>query len=209
MSDLLDAIDRLTKPIRSAVVQSNDAGITCKSPIVLPSLLDQLDEAIQSSMGGNSSGASLASQRSLLDESALFEAMKITTQIGDWCRIVEVRPVHQPAADLKAWHLAIIAKPQRDDSWHVRQLHKWASRIEAMLDRPREKDLPDACPACGAEEWWKDGSKYIRPLIIRYKPEDEAKATALCRFCEQTWNARELAFALEEAERNTARNDVA
>jgi hypothetical protein len=209
MSELLDAIERLTKPQRSAVVQTNDAGITCKSPIVLPSLLEQMDEAIQSSMGGNSSGASLASQRSLLDESALFEAMKIATQIGDWCRIVEVRPTRQPAPDLKAWHLAIIAKPQRDDTWHVRQLGKWADRIESMLDRPREKDLPQACPNCGESEWWRDGSKYYRPLIIRYKPEEEAKATAMCRFCDQTWNARELAFALEEVARNTARNDVA
>jgi hypothetical protein len=201
MSELLDAIERLTKPIRSAVMQSNDAGIQCKSPIILPSLLEQLDNSIQSSMGGSTSGSSLAFQGSPLNTAALGEAMKITTQIGDWCRIMDVKPVHRPAEDLIKWHLAVIARPQRDDSWHVRQLHKWAASIEGMLDPPREKDLPDDCPNCGAGEWWRDGERFRRPLVVKYRPADPVgSATALCRGCEQVWTARELAFEIEQAQ---------
>ena len=197
MSELLDAVEALTKPRKSKVVQSNAAGITCTSVVVLPSLLEQLDQSISSSMGRSTAGASLASQSSPLDTGALFEAMKITSQIEQWCRGVGVRATRSAAVDLPAWYVATLS--QRDDhDRHVRQLQKWAHLIESLLDRPREKDLPDECPQCGAKSWWRDGAEYFRPLIVRYREDDPVgSAMAACRACEKVWNARELAFILE------------
>ncbi|GAB3125871.1 DUF7341 domain-containing protein [Glaciibacter psychrotolerans] len=200
MSDLLSAVDALTQPVRSMVIQSNDAGITCTSPVVLPSLLERLQASIQSSMGGSSSGASLASERAPLDTGALFEAMKITAQIDSWCHSAKIMPTHQPANDLRAWYVATLSRPADEarEDFCVKQLGKWARSIEAMMDRPREKELPDDCPTCGAKEWWKAGERYHHPLIVRYRPDDPVgSATAMCRFCEKVWNARELAFELE------------
>lgn len=203
MSELLDAVDALTKPRKSKVVQQNDAGITCTSTVELPSLLEQLDASIRSSMGGSTSGASLASERAPLDTGALFEAMKITTQIEQWCRAAKVKATRKPADDLRAWYVAKLA--QADDldaeTFHIKQLGKWAHTIEALLDRPREKDLPDACPTCGAKSWWRDGAEYYRPLLVRYRTDDPVgSATAVCRSCEANWNARELAYLLEQEE---------
>jgi hypothetical protein len=198
MNELLDAVDRLTKPRTSKVVQQNDAGITCTSTVELPSLLEQLDASIASSMGGNTSGASLASERVPLDTGALFEAMKVTTQIEQWCRLIGVQPKRRPADDLRAWYVATLQKPGPRE-FEVKQLGKWAHAIEALLDRPREKDLPDACPTCGAKSWWRDGAEYYRPLLVRYRSDDPVgSATATCRSCEAVWNARELAYILEQ-----------
>ena len=213
MSDLLDAIDQLTKPTRSAVLQSNEAGIICTETtrIELPSLLDQLDNSIRSSMGGNSSGASLAFQGSPLNTAALFEAMKIMSELGSWCRGANLTPGKTPAGNLQAWHVATLSRVDWDDSWYVKQLHKWAGTITALLNPPREKDLPDSCPVCDASEWWKAGERFYRPLVIRYRADEPVgNATAMCRACAQTWNARELAFAIEQAEiRNAEEKGVA
>jgi hypothetical protein len=210
MSDLLYAVEALTKPQTSAVIQTNDAGITCKTRSVLPSLLDQLEAAIRSSMGGEvTSGASLAFEGSPLNIAALYEAVKITSQIGDWCRGAGLVATRDPVHDLKAWHVATLARVGWDDSANVKQLQKWAHTIESLLDPPREKSLPDSCPVCGAGEWWRDGERFTRPLVIRYRTADPAgKATALCRACAQVWNARELAYAIEQAElRHAETND--
>lgn len=111
---LLLAVEDLTKPRNSKVVQQNEAGITCTSPVELPSLLDQLELSIQSSMGGSMSGASLAFEGAPLNTAALFEAMKITSQIGSWCHSAKVVATRQPAVDLKAWYVATLAINQSE-----------------------------------------------------------------------------------------------
>lgn len=208
-NELLDAVDALTKPRTSKVVQQNDAGITCTSPVELPPLLEQLEASIRSSMGKGTSGASLAFEAAPLNTAALFEAMKITNQIEQWCRQVNVKATRQPASDLRAWYVATLTTDEARE-FEAKQLRKWARTIESLLDPPREKDLPDACPSCGAKSWWRDGAEYYRPLIVRYRPADPVgTAMATCRSCEQVWNARELAYQLEQEERHTAENSLA
>jgi hypothetical protein len=77
----------------------------------------------------------------------------------------------------------------------------WAGYIRAKLDPERERELPDVCPACGAGEWWRDGVRFLHPLVVRYRLGTElvGDARGLCRACEKSWGARELAFALENA----------
>lgn len=194
MSDLLEAVDALTKPTRTKVIQ-DDGTVAI---IVQDSLLTQLEAAIRSSMGGSTGGASLPSEGSPLDVGALFESVKITAAIGDWCRIEKVQPIRESTPDLLAWHAAYIGRPHDSDDFYVKQLNGWVRKITAMFDRPREKDLPDPCPTCGAKSWWRDGAEYYRPLVVKYRPDDPVgSATALCRACEKAWSARELAYELE------------
>ena len=197
MTDLLEAVDALTKESRSKVIQ-DDGTIAI---VVQDSLLVQLETAIRSSMGGSTGGASLPSEGSPLDVGALYESLKITAAIGDWCRMVGVKPVRESVPDLLAWHAAYIGRPGGADEFYIGQLNGWARMITAMFDRPREKDLPSECPTCGAASWWRDGAEYSRPLVVRYRPDDPVgSATALCRSCEKVWTARELAYELEQAE---------
>ena len=198
---LLLAVEHLTKTQRSKVIQGETV-----HTVELPPLLVQLDEAIRSSMGGAStSGASLAFEGAPLNTSALFEAMKISTQIKDWCRLVKVTPVKDSRQDLTAWYMAASRNTvDLDHERHyVKTLTGWANKITSILNPPRERDLPEPCPICGADAWYdpKDGKRYLRPLIIRYRPTDDdmlntAKAT--CRACAEVWNVRELAYAIEQ-----------
>ena len=202
MSALLDAVDALTKPSRTVVAQ--DGGNIAM--VTLPSLLEQLDAAIRSSIGGNTSGGSDPATRSILDIGSLQRFMTITSMLGDWARMVKAPIDRQSAAaTLAAWYPMYMQRNPEQSSidFYVKQLAGWANQITAALDPPREKDLPDACPACGAAEWWdaRTGEKHTRPLIIRYRPGaalvEDARGT--CRACEKVWHARELAYELEVA----------
>ena len=207
---LLESVDALTKTVRTKVIQDGPIGSGLDGQqtvtIELPPLLEQLDDAIRSSMGGAStSGASLAFEGAVLNTGALFTAMKISSQIRDWCRIVGVTPVKHSGDDLRAWYVATLTRNTGHEVEQARItiLNSWAAQIRALLDPPRERDLPDACPVCGAVEWWdpKDGKKYLRPLVIRYRPNTGAdmiqQAKAMCRGCETVWGVRELAYAIE------------
>lgn len=214
-SPLLDAVDDLTKPTRKKIIQDGPIGSGLDgqnvATVVTPALLDQLDSAIRSSIGGAStSGASLAFEGAVLNTGALFTAMKISSQIQDWCRMVGVKPVKNSTTDLRSWYAATLATTTdtKVDTYRVKVLRGWAGKIRGLLDPPRERDLPDSCPVCGATEWWdpKTGTKYLRPLVIHYRPNGPdmlQQARALCRACEQVWNVRELAWELENRHAET------
>lgn len=227
---LLEAVEALTKPNRRKQLQDIIQGYTTtdldgvthehqrtvgtqKVTVELPPLLDLLDDAIQSSMGGSTKGAALASESIPLNSSALFEAMKISSIVRDWCRLTKkVIPGKHTAKNLSAWYVATRAgqpTPEEDDR-HAVTLRKWASTIRVMLDPWREKDLPDPCPMCGATEWWDPndpptaggpGKGRPRPLIIRYRPGPDMieKGYGLCRACEEVFGVRELKYAIEQA----------
>lgn len=211
MTDLLDVIDELTlvqnSRERQEVLKDGKVAGFQTVTVTQPPLLEQLDEAIRSSMGGSTAGASLPHEASPLDTDALFKFIKIESQIRDWCRNFRVPVAKEPVDNLRAWHAATLAKGLEPavETFYVKALRGWVGLIRSKLDPWREKDLPDACPICGATSWWLDGSEYYRPLIIRYKPDEDqmvSKARASCRACETVWNVRELAYAIEQAEEN-------
>lgn len=212
---LLDAVDELTLVTntreRQEVLEDGKVIGFQNVTISLPPLLQQMDEAIRSSMGGSTSGASLAHEASPLDTDALYKLIKIETQIRDWCRMYAVTPTKRPGDDLRAWYVATLTRGLDDaaETFYVKTLGSWAGIIRSKLDPWREKDLPDACPACGARTWWSAGSEFYRPLVIRYKPDEEqmvSRAKAVCRACDEVWNVRELAYAIEQAEHQEEAN---
>ncbi|WP_213816197.1 hypothetical protein [Glaciihabitans sp. dw_435] len=212
MSDnyLLDAVDALTKPVRSKVIQdSPDAAMpgTSVATVELPSLLDQLDEAIRGTIGIGGSG-SLANERNMLNNDALHRFVTISSMIKDWARAVKI-PVKTgdlPGPMLRAWFIAFTAAGQPSleaERFYSRQMNGWAAQISAMFDPPRTRDLPDACPVCEATEWWnpETGQKYPRPLVISFHdgPDLLDRGKGLCRACDTTFRIRELALAIETA----------
>lgn len=237
---LLTAVEALTKPQRSRqeqdiisrYVTTDDDGIenvtehvvgTQKVTVELPPLLDMLDDAIQSSMGGSTKGAALASESAVLNVQALYEAMKIASTVRDWCRQADVPDRKHTRQNLEAWNASVVVRDmaQEHATFYTSVMRKWAASIRTMLDPWREKDLPDPCPVCHAEEWWdaaedKPGEPRRRlprmegirrgrprPLLIRYRrdaPDMIENGHALCRACGAEFGLRELKFELEQAE---------
>ncbi|MDN4616427.1 hypothetical protein P5G50_18420 [Leifsonia sp. F6_8S_P_1B] len=240
---LLAAVEALTKPqkrrqeqdIISRYVTTDDDGIetvtehvvgTQKVTVELPPLLDMLDDAIQSSMGGSTKGAALASESAVLNVHALYEAMKISSAVRDWCRMAGVLDRKHTRENLEAWNASVYVRDLDEEhaAFFAAVMQKWAASIRTMLDPWREKDLPNPCPVCHAEEWWdasedKPGEPRRRlppmegirrgrprPLLIRYKrddPEMIEKGHAICRACGAEFGLRELQFELEQAEATT------
>lgn len=233
---LLAAVEALTKPQRrkqeqeiiSRFTTKDDDGIehttehvvgTQKVTVTTPPLLELLDDAIRSSMGGSTKGAALASESAVLNVRALYEAIQIATEVADWCRLVKVIPTRQSAKDLSAWYASTRVRDftEAQADFYTVMLRKWAGTIWGMMDPWREQDIPDPCPTCGATEWWDpsedkpgeprrrlppiEGMKRgrARPLLIRYKRGQniDQSGYALCRACEAVFGVRELRFELE------------
>jgi hypothetical protein len=205
MSELLDVVDALTLPRTTRHIQSNEAGITCTTPIEHPPLLDQLDDAIRGTIGIGGSG-SLPNERNMLNNEALYKSVLITTLIRDWARgaNVEVRPDSKPRDLLRRWYIAFAQKPasREVEGVYLRQMGVWLGQIQTMFDPPRTQDLPGACPTCGAKEWWQDGQRFPRPLVITFHegPDMIDNGKGMCRACEAVFGIRELSYAIDAAE---------
>jgi hypothetical protein len=197
---LLDAVDDLTKPTR-VIVQQDDQNKTVR----FEALLDQLEAAIHGTIGIGSSGA-LANERNVLDADALHQFSTIRTTVQSWARMVGIEYKRDATTSdlLRAWYVQYMTtKPEeKRQAFYLKELRKWAAMIRTKLDPPRQRDLPNACPLCGSDIFWKDGDQYKRPLIVTFRDGADMimKAKALCRACDQVWSARELAYALEQAD---------
>lgn len=205
---LLDAVDDLTKPVVSKVIQDGPIGSGLDGAKVvrveLPSLLDQLKDAIGGTVGIGGS-KSLANERSMLDADALYRFALISSMIGEWTRMLgaTITP-DDPAKTLRAWYSKYEDKTAgAGERFYTAKMKAWKSQIEAKLNPARIRELPDACPVCGASDWWDpaDKMRYLHPLIIKYRQTDAdmiQQAEALCRACEQVWGVRQLAYELEQ-----------
>lgn len=195
MTGLLDAVDELTLPKRVKVMQ--DDGVVSVS---IPPLLTQLDDAVRSSMGGSQAGASLAFTGSVVNDAALYKLMQIGSQVRDWCRLVGARVDRSDTGvSLRRWYARF---PDDVSASHETVLRSWAAAIGSLLDPPRLRELPEVCPVCGASEWWRDGERFLHPLVVLYRVEDPVgSARGMCRACEHVWSGRELSYALEQGER--------
>lgn len=219
MTDLLDAVDQLTKPVFVKVIQHFGAEeIPRTTRIEHAPLLDQLEQAIVGAMDTKAgSSASLKFTRGVIDSEALFHFLRIKTMIADWCHMVGVEPTGHPTNDLRAWYAAQLAVQRESDTWHVSKIRSWGAVINERLDPHDVMDLPHPCPVTdcpqdfdsglGAFVWYdpKTREKYLRPLVVEYRATDEAemvaKATGRCRACGTTWSVRALAHDLEHAAR--------
>jgi hypothetical protein len=163
-NDLLEAVQALTRPqthpVEQDVFEDGKKVGSAKVHVTTPALLVQLEEAIRSSFGGTTLGASDPSTRIPLNSGVLHQMLGIKTLVKDWCSVAAIRPPDNPADALDQWYVAYIGSPREEAAvnWHIRKLHSWAGMIVATLDPPRERELPDACPICGAREWWRNTS---------------------------------------------------
>lgn len=203
---LLDLVDALTLPQhtreRQEILKDGEVVGNQTVTITHEALLVRLDNAIRSSMGGTTSGASLAHTRSLADDDALYKFILIEKQIKEWCQRYGAKHGNGPAEDLRSWYAKTLETgiDEHHETYYVKTIGGWVGLINSKLDPWREMDLPDACPLCLAKAWWQDGEMYLRPLIIKYRPESSdlvGEARALCRACETVWPARALAYDLE------------
>lgn len=181
MTDLLEAVDDLTLP-RNVRVET-DTGHTWATE---DPLLVQLEEAIRSTTG-RAGGRSASHTRMILDADALFQFHKITSTIGDWCRMAGAEVTRNPVKDLRAWYVKRLTASD-PESFYLLQLQSWVALIRGKLTPLVKREWLGNCPECDANEWTNDeGETVLHPVVIEYDP-DHVMATVrwTCRACTET-----------------------
>jgi hypothetical protein len=213
MSDtdpLLAAVEALTKPVIDHVAQKTDAGKWIRAHTVEHEpLLTQMHDKVWPSSGNDANSKAAPQERSLADNTALFEYAKICSAIADWVRMAGGKAGRLPIDNLEQWARLHMADLDRDDDWYIRALHGWAYAIRKFLDKPTAFTLTGACPVCHATEWGNmiDGGG-MRVLRVEYVLDENERIrdmNALCQACRIVWEGRdaveELADELNEKDK--------
>src|SRR5690606_32426502 len=123
---------------------------------------------------------------------ALHMAGMITSQIGDWCRMVKAPTTRNTAVDLRSWYVAFSASAGGSlDDFYVRQLRSWGEQIRGMLNPPKMLQITAPCPECLEASYPNDeGDLVPYPVVVQYWANgasvwDGAKAS--CRACGFEW----------------------
>ena len=175
---LLDAVEDLTAPRN--VPADTDTGRTWATE---DPLLTQLEDAI-SSTTGRTGGRSAAHTRMILDADALMHFHRITSTIGDWCRMFRVPVTRNPVTDLRAWYTATLTRNDTTD-WYTAQLVGWANMIRQKLAPRITLEYMHACPECDATTYSDDdGNQIPHPVVIDYDKGDPFQSVRWsCRAC--------------------------
>lgn len=209
---LLLAVEALTKPVTSKVIQDGPIGSGLAGQktvsVKLPSLLEQLEAAIRGTIGKGGSG-SLANERNMLDADALYRMVKIATLVHQWAHSFKADITKGDVSKtLVAWYIKYqVTNPtETSERFYLNKMTAWANEIRDKLNPAKVLLQPGACPVCGAETWWSKATheEYKFPLVIEYHEIGAnlvQEAKAMCRACEQVWSVRELAYALEQADK--------
>ncbi|MCA0217939.1 MAG: zinc-ribbon domain-containing protein [Actinobacteria bacterium] len=147
---LLAAVQKLTVPYTSKVMQSNDAGITCISEVEHEPLLVTLRDAVVGGIGSHAGSSSSARERIPFDAGAMELFDDISRQVNEWYLSLEEQKEHLHLhTRLGRWYLDYenrrrAGKVTDDaDALVTRVVEGWVRRIEGMFDPPSVIELTE------------------------------------------------------------------
>lgn len=156
----------------------------------VPSLLDQVREAVTSSSGNGHRG-SAGPHRSPIGLSAAELLGAIEREVGH-------RYTGPLDRDVWAWVNGHTAAP-----WAVDTMAGWVSRARAVVDPPRPVSLAAACPQCGRSVVHvEDSGERVRRAALQV---DRTTGTAACIApgCDAVWTPDRWAFLAAVLEQQT------
>ena len=212
INDLRDAIDALTKPIRSAIWQDeiDSHGTHTGQKLtrhVDQSLLYQLRNAISNNLGGGSAGGKAAHERTPFDVAAFTMYEDIDGRVKSWALDAGMTRSGSPVEDvLRAWFPVWTVKVIPDElvDRHTAILTRWAVSINDLVDPPTKQELTAPCPLCG-QMWATVGkgeeTESVRALWAVWR-ENGDQSFEMCRACDHIWQGvssmRRLRISIDE-----------
>lgn len=174
-NELLDAVDKLTKPVvtrvRQAVYETemrddrpvtDEAGNPVRHVVGTKTtrlerepLLTSMEAAIRGAMGtSEGTAASLKFTRGMINSEALYHFARIRSMITDWARTLKVPRTDDPVAELRRWYVAWVAEERVESKtrWHTHRMVEWATLIEETIDPWNPRPLPGPCPVDGCPQ---------------------------------------------------------
>ena len=203
MTELLDAVDALTKPYRDTMRDTDGETITG----VRPPRFAQLENAIRGSANSGSGAGGHASERNMIDFDALQRWRDIRDELNAEAVKLGAKVSKNPAVTLRRWYIAAEARTLTDTysaEWE-RRLTSWAAWIDRKLDPPFQMEVNVPCPLCGKRRFVNDNNDEVNAVIAEVNARDLHTTYRIwCRACEQVRDGihavREWAYAIEHAE---------
>jgi len=212
--DLLNLVDRLSQPHKSAVIVEDDDGTEQKVYIQHDALLKQLRELVHSSLGSSVQGAGLASERNVIDADALDYYEALSRQIRRlYSEVSDAKPFPDPESNLRQWYIQFAQQATSrkvSDSVIAEKTKKIASMvygIESKLNPPTVLEITAPCPRCGASHATDEQGVYRRAILIesrvvQYRSLENTKAR--CIACLAVWlhgrGMRQLRYEIDHTE---------
>lgn len=211
-SFLRTAVDALTKPVTVAewIGENSDRTLFRRTD---PALLEQLRDAVASSLGGSSGSGKAARERTPIDEGAFSLLEEIDGKARAWLDELGARPGKAVSTVdvLRSWLVMYQAHPLPRTELEVarfeRRIRSWTTRIVDKLNPPPSFEITAPCPECQVE-WLRlggtrDEDEQMRALVAVIREPVEA-AHAQCRSCGARWEGiggmRALRIAIDDAE---------
>lgn len=190
--DAQNAIDKLTRPWTD-VLTPKETGTGKYVPVDFPPLLDMLDDACRSSIGGvPSSGRTDPASRNLLNLEAHGLREHIDGTVRAWIGELSKR---RPEVELKAAvvqlggilhaHQAAASMPTVEYQRITAFFPRWCDRIWRLFDPPVVKDIVGACPNCAETSYQAmDGAKSTAMIAFYWRG---IRPEAKCQRCGEHW----------------------
>ena len=214
INDLRDAMNALTKPIRSAIWQDEldrggqHIGQKLIRHVDQP-LLYQLRDAISNNLGAGGGGGKAAHERTPFDVAAFTMYEDIDGRVKSWALDAGMTASGLPVEDvLRSWFPVWTVKVIPDElvDRHTAILVRWAVGINDLLEPPTKQELTAACPLCG-QMWATVGkgeeTESVRALWAVWR-ENRDESYGLCRACNHRWQGvsamRQLRISIDDLE---------
>jgi len=218
INDLRDAMDALTKPIRTAIWQDelDNHGQHIGQKLIRHedrSLLYQLRNAISGDLGSHGGGSKAAHERTPFDVAAFTMYEDIDDRVKSWADDAGMTRSGLPVEDvLRAWFPVWTVKviPDLLVDRHTAILVRWAVGINDLLDPPTKQELTAPCPLCG-QMWATVGkgeeTESVRALWAVWR-ENRDESYGMCRACDHMWRGisamRQLRISIDDQEAEQA-----
>jgi hypothetical protein len=199
--DHWDAVDALTRPTLTRLTRDN--GHTER--VTLPSLLDQLVEAMYGAESGGSHG--VPSSRPPVDTAALSLLCRITDTVRDALRQRKLKRSFVLADDLRSLTSAVNTEgdPDRINDC-VRLVRSWAGQIRATISNDPDRTWRlhgAACRVCASTTvpvFDADGGETRQPALIVHS--DDGRIDKIeCGFCGSVLTGPMMLDIVRNAER--------
>lgn len=205
---LFENIQLLTKPHTTTLEIDDINGNTTKTKIQTDSLIEQLENAVQSTqIYGSNRGTTQANTRSVLDLSAIILLQQIKDELDQLrLQIQDTSKRHPDLSDaIRQYYthlqLATEHNPLIKLSPIVKITTSWVNTINLKFDPPVVLDITKPCPKCNNEYVFDDYDDRHRAVVIAWRKTFE-KSRAECRACGQTWvgesELRQLRWTMDQ-----------
>lgn len=187
--ELDDALAKLLEPHPEILYQDDpNEGM---SVLIMPPLLELLQESIGSSNGGTNRGIGLANTRSILDFSALALMGQIQEEMAQiWRNDTHGQRPKNLTTTITRWHKKVqLLGPNQNVETLKHNTHiitNWVKAIELKFDPPVIIEVIAPCPNCQAETHTNQEKEINRSLRIIWR-RSFGNSRGECQECGKTW----------------------